>query len=221
LSHFPGGRDMTPRTPRWRRGLYLVTPDEPDTARLLLRVLPLLPLGPTLLQYRNKTASKARQREQALALLGVCRRTGVPLIVNDDPALAHEIGAAGVHLGRDDGDVAAARKVMGKDAIIGVSCYDDLDRAAIAAAAGADYLAFGAMFASGTKPRARRAPMTVLRDAARFGLPRVAIGGLTPDNATEALDAGADLLAVIGAVFDAADPVAAASAFLARIKQSQ
>ena len=211
---------MTPRTPRWRRGLYLVTPDEPDTARLLMRVLPLLPLGPALLQYRNKAASKAKQREQALALLGVCRRAGVPLIVNDDAALAHEIGAAGVHLGRDDGAVAAARKVMGKDAIIGVSCYDDLDRAAVAAAAGADYLAFGAMFASGTKPQARRAPLTVLRDAARFNLPRVAIGGLTPDNAREALEAGADLLAVIGAVFDAADPVAAASAFLARIKES-
>jgi len=211
---------MTPRTPRPRRGLYLVTPDEPDTARLLLRVLPLLPFGPALLQYRNKAAPAAKRREQALALLGVCRKAGVPLIVNDDARLAHEIGAAGVHLGRDDGDVAAARKVLGPDAIIGVSCYDDLDRAAVAAAAGADYLAFGAMFASGTKPQARRAPLSVLRDAARFGLPRVAIGGLTPDNAGEALAAGADLLAVIGAVFDAADPAAAARAFLARIDET-
>ena len=212
---------MTPRTQRPRRGLYLVTPDEPDTARLLLRVLPLLPVGPALLQYRNKAASPAKRREQALALLGVCRRHGVPLIVNDDAALAHEIGAAGVHLGRDDGDVAAARRIVGGDAIIGVSCYDDLDRAATAAAAGADYLAFGAMFASGTKPQARRAPLSVLRDAARFGLPRVAIGGLTPDNAAQALEAGADFLAVIGAVFDAADPPAALRAFLARLADSK
>jgi thiamine-phosphate pyrophosphorylase len=211
---------MTPRTPRWRHGLYLVTPDEPDTARLLMRVLPLLPLGPALLQYRNKSAPAGKRREQALALLGACRRAGVPLIVNDDAALAHEIGAAGVHLGRDDGDVAAARRIVGADAIIGVSCYAGLDRAAAATAAGADYLAFGAMFASATKPQARRAPLSVLRDAARFGLPRVAIGGLSPDNAGEALAAGADLLAVMGAVFDAADPAAAARAFLARIQES-
>ena len=208
---------MTPR-PDWpRRGLYLITPDEPDTARLLLRVLPLLALRPALLQYRNKTATPDRRREQSLALLGVCRRAGVPLIVNDDARLAHEIGASGVHLGADDGAIAQARDVLGADALIGVSCYDDLDRAATAARAGADYLAFGAMFASGTKPAARRAPMTVLRDAARFGLPRVAIGGITPDNAADVLAAGADLLAVIGAVFDACDPVAAARTLLSRI----
>jgi thiamine-phosphate pyrophosphorylase len=201
---------MTPR-PDWpRRGLYLITPDEPDTARLLLRVLPLLATGPALLQYRNKAAKPALRREQALALLGVCRRTGVPLIVNDDAALAHEIGAAGVHLGHDDGSITEARSKLGAHALVGVSCYDDLDRAAMAAANGADYLAFGAMFASGTKPQARRAPLSVLRDAARFGLPRVAIGGITPDNAGEALAAGADLLAVVGAVFAAPDPVAAA-----------
>src|SRR5688572_20610018 len=184
-------RDMTPSTIRPRRGLYLITPDEPDTARLLLRVLPLLALRPALLQYRNKAASPDRRREQALALLGVCRRAGVPLIVNDDAGLAHEIGAAGVHLGRDDGEVAPARKLLGAEAVIGVSCYDDLDRAAAAAAAGADYLAFGAMFASTTKPQARRAPLSVLRDAARLGLPLVAIGGLTPDKARGALASGA------------------------------
>jgi thiamine-phosphate pyrophosphorylase len=104
-------------------------------------------------------------------------------------------------------------------AIVGVSCSDDLERAAAAAAEGADYLAFGAMFASATKPQARRAPLSVLRDAARFGLPRVAIGGLTPDNATQALEAGADFLAVVGAVFDAADPPAALRAFLARLSE--
>ena len=211
---------MTTRSDWPRRGLYPITPDEPDTARLLLRVLPVLALKPALLQYRNKAARPALRREQALALLGVSRRAGVPLIVNDDAQLAHEIGAAGVHLGAADGAIAPARALLGRDAIIGVSCYDDLDRAAAAAAAGADYLAFGAMFASGTKPQARRAPASVLRDAARFGLPRVAIGGLTPDNAGDALAAGADLLAVIGAVFDAPDPAAAARAFLSRLEDS-
>jgi thiamine-phosphate pyrophosphorylase len=211
---------MTSR-PDWpRRGLYPITPDEPDTARLLLRVLPVLALRPALLQYRNKRAGPDLRREQALALLGVCRRTGVPLIVNDDAELAHEIGAAGVHLGADDGAIVAARRVLGPHALIGASCYDGLDRADAAARAGADYLAFGAVFASGTKPQARRAPLSVLRDAARFGLPRVAIGGLTPDNAGDALAAGADLLAVIGAVFDAPDPAAATRAFLSRFDAS-
>jgi thiamine-phosphate pyrophosphorylase len=212
------GRDMTSPFRRSLRGLYPVTPDEPDTARLLLRVLPVLALKPALLQYRNKAAPPALRREQALALLAVGRRAGVPLIVNDDVALALEIGAAGVHLGAADGDIAQARQRLGRDAIIGASCYDDLDRAAAAAAAGADYLAFGAMFASATKPQARRAPLSVLRDAARFGLPRVAIGGLTPDNAAEAIAAGADLVAVVGAVFDAPDPAAATRAFLSRFE---
>src|SRR5690349_25017712 len=116
-------RDMTQTPPRPRRGLYLSTPGEPATARLLMRVLPLLPLGPALLQYRNKAAKPALRREQALALLGVCRRAGVPLLVNDDAELAHEIGAAGVHLGADDGPIAKARATLGPGAIIGASCY--------------------------------------------------------------------------------------------------
>jgi thiamine-phosphate pyrophosphorylase len=207
---------MTPSSVRPRRGLYLITPDEPDTGRLLMRVLPLLAVGPSLLQYRNKSAAPSLRREQALALLGVCRRANVPLIVNDDAQLAHEIGAAGVHLGRNDGEVAAARKIVGADAMIGVSCYDDLDRAAAATRAGANYLAFGAMFESATKPDARRAAMTVLRDAQRFGLPRVAIGGITPDNAGKPIAMGAELIAVVGAVFDAPDPVAAARALASR-----
>jgi thiamine-phosphate pyrophosphorylase len=209
---------MTSRTLLPRRGLYLITPDEPDTSRLLLRVLPVLAAKPALLQYRNKAASPAKRREQALLLLGVCRKHGIPLIVNDDAKLAHEIGAAGVHLGRDDASVAAARKVLGHGAIIGVSCYDDLQRAEAAANAAADYVAFGAMFESGTKPQARRAPLTVLRDAKRFELPRVAIGGITPDNAGQVLAMGAEFIAVIGAVFDAPDPLAAALSFTSRFQ---
>ena len=195
--------------PAWpRRGLYLITPDEPDTARLLARVRPLLGLGVALLQYRNKPAGAALRREQAHSLLWLCRDAGVPLIVNDDWRLAAEIGADGAHLGADDGELRAARTVLGAGSILGASCYNDLARAERAAADGASYLAFGAFFASGTKPMARRAELSLLRDAASFGLPRVAIGGITPDNARSVIAAGADFIAVIGAVFGAPDPIA-------------
>lgn len=196
------------------RGLYLVTPDETDSARLLNRVEPLLAHA-TWLQYRNKAATPALRAEQAGLLQGACARAGVPLLVNDDPRLAASVGAAGVHLGEDDGDIGAARALLGNGAIIGASCYDDLGRAGAAAAAGADYLAFGAFFPSSTKPGARRADASLLREAAAFGLPLVAIGGITPDNGAIPIDAGADLLAVVGAVFDAPDPVAAARALAA------
>jgi thiamine-phosphate pyrophosphorylase len=196
------------------RGLYLITPDEHDTARLRARVQPVL-AGAALLQYRNKAADAALRRAQLAMLLPLCRVAGVPLLVNDDWRLAAELGADGAHLGEDDGALAEARATLGPDAILGVSCYDDIARAGIAAMAGADYLAFGAFFPSPTKPGARRATPRLLRDAARFGLPRVAIGGITPDNARTLVTAGADMIAVISAIFDAPDPIAAASAYRA------
>jgi thiamine-phosphate pyrophosphorylase len=202
------GREERPR------GLYLVTPDEADTARLRARVAPLLAHA-TWLQYRNKAADPALRAAQAAALQALCAGAGVPLVVNDDPALAAAIGAAGVHLGEGDAAIAAARDLLGRNAIIGASCYDDDARAEAAAAAGASYLAFGALFPSATKPNARRAAPALLRAATRHGLPLVAIGGITPDNAGIAIAAGADLVAVVGGVFDAPDPVAAARALQA------
>jgi len=196
------------------QGLYLVTPDEPDTTRLLSRVAAVLPHA-ALLQYRNKAASAGLRREQATALGGLCREHGIALLINDDWRLACETGADGAHLGEDDGDLVAARAAMGPRAILGASCYDSLDHAGAASLAGASYLAFGAFFPSPTKPHARRATPDLLRDAARFGLPRVAIGGITPDNAQALVDAGADYLAVISGVFDAPDPAAAARAYAA------
>lgn len=195
-------------------GLYPITPDEADTARLLARVGPLLGAGIALLQYRNKAADDALRREQATALQALCAPANVPLIINDDATLAHETGAAGVHLGEDDGDIAAARALLGPDAIVGASCYDELARAERAIAAGASYVAFGAFFPTTTKLTTRRATPELLRDAAKFGVPRVAIGGITPANAQPLIDAGADLIAVIGSVFDAPDPVAAVRAYL-------
>jgi thiamine-phosphate pyrophosphorylase len=204
-----------PRFPEPRlKGLYLITPDDSDTARLVRRVEAVL-ASAVLLQYRNKSADDALRRVQIAALQPVCRDAGVPLLVNDDWHLAHELSADGAHLGGEDGDLRAARAGLGDTALLGASCYDDLRRAEAAAAAGASYVAFGAFFPSPTKPNARRATPQLLRDAATTGLPRVAIGGISPENAPALIDAGADMIAVISGVFDAPDPIAAAQAYRA------
>ena len=200
------------------RGVYLITPDEPDTARLLARTAPLLAAGATWLQYRNKTASDALRLEQATALQALCAEHGVPLIVNDDPVLARAVGAAGVHLGGTDGDIASARALLGADAIIGASCYDQLANAEAAAAAGASYVAFGAFFPTTTKITTSRAHIDLLRQSAALGVPRVAIGGLTPDNVGPLIEAGADLVAVVSGIYAAADPVATHRAYLAQFR---
>lgn len=203
--------------PTLQRGLYLITPDDPDPERLLARTRPLLPFA-SCLQLRNKVMDAASLRDAGAGLRAACAEAGIPFIVNDDATLAADLGADGVHLGEDDGDIAAARMLLGDHALIGVSCYDDIERARVLAAEGADYIAFGAFFPSPTKPNARRAGLDLLRDSADLGLPRVAIGGITPDNARMLVDAGADLVAVISGVYDAADPVAAARAYLSNFE---
>jgi thiamine-phosphate pyrophosphorylase len=213
FSHLAGRAEMNTLPVPRPRGLYLITPDETDTARLLARVGPVLAAGPTWLQYRNKAADAALRRVQAAALLPLCAEHGIPLIVNDDWRLAAELGAAGAHLGDDDGELAAARAALGRHAILGASCYDDAGRARDAAAAGASYVAFGAFFPTSTKPGARRADPALLRARAGADLPRVAIGGITPENAAALVAAGADLVAVIAGVFAAVDPVAAVHAY--------
>lgn len=206
---------MPPVLPASRlRGLYAVTPDEPDTARLVALVERVLQGRPAVLQYRNKLADAALRREQALALQTACRAAGVPFIINDDLALALAIGADGAHLGREDGDPAAARAALGPQRILGLTCYADWGRATEGAAVGADYLAFGAMFPSRTKPGAPPAPFELIGRARReFGLPVAAIGGITLDNAPQVVAAGADLLAVVSDIFAAPDPAARAAAY--------
>lgn len=195
-------------------GLYAVTPDLADTTELLRRVGQALPGGVQLLQYRNKPAAAALRREQAGALLALCRAQGVPLVINDDLQLALEIGADGAHLGREDGDLAAARAALGPGKLLGISCYDDIGRAREAKRVGADYVAFGSFFASPTKPAAVRAPLTLLGAAkAELGLPVCAIGGITLQNAPQLIAAGADLLAVITDLFEAPDIRARAAAY--------
>lgn len=198
---------------RWQRGLYWITPETADTPGLLRRAAAVLSGGAVLVQYRDKSTAHDRRREQAAALQSLCAARGVPLLVNDDVALAAAVGAAGVHLGEHDATPAEARAALGAGAIVGVSCYDDLARARALAAAGADYLAFGAFFPTATKATTRRATPALLRDAAALGRPRVAIGGITADNAAPLVDAGADLLAVVGALASAEDPQAEARRF--------
>ena len=168
-----------------------------------------------MLQYRDKTREADRRLREASAIAALCREFAVPLIINDDVELARASGAAGVHLGEDDADVAGARAVLGTGAIIGVSCYDSLQRARDAAAAGADYLAFGAFFPSITKPGARHAKPGLLCDAREFGLPLVAIGGITPENGGSLIAAGADFVAVVSSLFGARDVRATARQFAA------
>jgi thiamine-phosphate pyrophosphorylase len=196
------------------RGLYAVTPDLADTGELLRRSRQALLGGTRLLQYRNKPAGAALRREQSMALRSLCRQNGVPLVINDDLQLALDIGADGAHLGREDGDLAAARAALGPGKLLGVSCYDDMERAREAKRIGADYLAFGSFFASPTKPGAVRAPLTLLtRARVEFGLPVCAIGGITLQNAPQLIAAGADLLAVITDLFEAPDIQARAAAY--------
>ncbi len=196
------------------RGLYVLTPDWPDTARLVALTEAILQGGCRWLQYRNKTASPCHREEQAGALRRLTRMHGAGLIVNDDIDLALAVAADGVHLGAADGDLAAARARLGPDRILGASCYQSLERARRAVASGADYVAFGSFYPSPTKPDAARADPDLLRQARDLGVPLCAIGGITLANAPALLAAGADLLAVISAVYDASEPGAASRAFL-------
>lgn len=187
-------------------GLYAITPDEQDTADLLYKVRLVLSGGASVLQYRNKTAGAALRLEQASALRDLTREFSVPLVINDDAALAQRVGADGVHLGGEDGSVAAARSVLGKAKLIGVSCYNRIALAHEAVLQGADYVAFGSFFASTVKPDAVVASPDLLRQARReIAVPLVAIGGITIGNGAQLLEAGADALAVISAVFCADD----------------
>jgi len=195
-------------------GVYAITPDCTDTADLLRRARQALIGGIGVLQYRNKTASLTLHREQALALCKLAHEFSVPFIVNDDVLLAAHVGADGVHLGAGDGGVAEARAVLGANKIIGISCYNRLPAAINAARAGADYVAFGAFYASSTKPHAVMASKEILSLArAQLTVPIVAIGGITLSNGAPLVQAGADALAVISALFDAPDICATAQKF--------
>jgi thiamine-phosphate pyrophosphorylase len=183
-------------------GIYAVTPETEDTTGLVAKVTAVLSGGVDVIQYRNKNSAWAMRREQCVELLACVRAFGGVLIVNDSSKLALEIGADGVHLGRDDESVEKARSCLGPNRIIGVSCYNELESARAAQAAGADYVAFGSFFPSPTKPAAVRASMSLLRSAkAELKLPVVSIGGINMANAAALIAAGADALAIISGLF--------------------
>ncbi|MDH2918620.1 MAG: thiamine phosphate synthase [Sideroxydans sp.] len=199
-------QQMKPVQPSSINGLYAITPDELNTAELLRKSKLVLQGGATVLQYRNKLAAADLQLVQAVALRTLTREFGAIFIVNDDALLAQQVAAEGVHLGGADGSIAAARAVLGSDKLIGVSCYNRLDLAHSAVQNGADYVAFGAFFASSVKPDAPVASLALLQQARReIVLPIVAIGGITVANGASLIAAGADALAVISAVFAATD----------------
>jgi thiamine-phosphate pyrophosphorylase len=195
-------------------GLYAITPDILDTNELLRCVQLALRGGACVLQYRNKAADTALKLAQAHALRQLAREFGATFIVNDEAGLAAQVDADGVHLGGDDGSVAAARALLGSSKIIGVSCYNRLSLAHEAVRQGADYVAFGAFFSSSVKPVAVKADVVLLQ-AARMELdvPIVAIGGITQQNAATLIDAGASAVAVISALWNAPDIEVSAHGF--------
>lgn len=196
------------------RGLYAITPAEPDEARLLAQAADAVRGGATLLQLRDKTADAGRRLRLAGALRTICHEHGARFIVNDDLELALSVDADGAHLGADDGDLAAARRALPAGKLLGASCYADFATARRAVAAGADYVAFGAVCPSPTKPQAVRAPLELLaRARAELGVPVCAIGGITLTEAPRIVAAGASLLAVITDLFAAPDIAGRAAAY--------
>jgi thiamine-phosphate pyrophosphorylase len=196
------------------KGLYAITPDIADTEQLMHRVRLALQGGARVLQYRNKSADAALQLPQAQALRQLTREFNATYIVNDDACLAAKVEADGVHLGGEDGSVATARALLGREKLIGVSCYNRASLARKAVQQGADYVAFGAFFSSSVKPEAVKADVVLLRTTRReLGVPLVAIGGITQQNGAALIEAGADALAVISALFAAQDIAGAAKGF--------
>jgi len=194
------------------KGLYAIT--ESDSKNLVKKVTLALEGGVSLLQYRNKKADTQQQLEEATALAALCKDYKCYFIINDDMYLAQQVEADGVHLGKDDGSLLAARKLLGDNAIIGVTCYQDIATALIAEQQGADYVAFGSFFASPTKPHAPKADIALLQQAKQqISVPICCIGGITLDNGSELIDNGADMLAVISSLFSSDDITATAQQF--------
>ncbi len=187
-------------------GLYAITDSRlSNDDKLIHAVSEAINGGARIIQYRDKSDNKARRLHEAQQLLQLCRNHNAILIINDDIALAAEIGANGVHLGRDDGDIESARRQLPKG-IIGLSCYNDWQRAQAATQAGADYIAFGAFFPSTTKPDATQAePSLLKRVKQELNIAVVAIGGITAENGAPLIEAGADMLAVVQGVFGQPD----------------
>jgi thiamine-phosphate pyrophosphorylase len=197
-------------------GLYLITDDRLAGKGEFFEVIQIaLEGGVALLQYRDKSNEPVRRMKIASRLREMTCAFGVPLIINDFVSLAADAGADGVHLGIEQAHVSLARRILGPDALIGVSCHNSLEDAERMESAGADYVAFGAIYRSPTKPNASRASLETIHAAkSRLNIPVVAVGGITPKNAGPVLSAGADCIAVISAVFSVQYPGRTVSQFI-------
>jgi len=204
------------------RGLYAISAESivREPGRLLPAVTAAIRGGATLVQYRDKWNPAAVRLAQAHALTQRCHDLGARLIINDDPALAAAVGADGVHVGADDAAVASARQRLGAAAIIGATCGDSLERAERATEEGANYVAFGRLFASRTKPDAPPAQLQTLRAARRLGVAVCAIGGIGPEQTPQVVAAGADLIAAVDGIFGASDIEAACRRYVAALRDS-
>jgi thiamine-phosphate pyrophosphorylase len=194
-------------TPAKLRGLYAITDENliPETT-FAATIEQALSGGTAIIQYRDKSGSETKRLEQASALRSLCNEYRASLIINDDIALAKAVAADGVHLGEDDISIEQARLILGKNAIIGISCYNQLQLGARAQAAGADYVAFGAVFTSPTKPHARSASCELISEAkSQLHIPVCAIGGIDKSNAESVIEAGADMTALISGLFTEPD----------------
>lgn len=204
------------------RGLYAITPESPDGTRLLADVEAALAGGCRIVQYRDKTSLAPERVARAQALRRLTLAHDARLVINDDMALAFLVKADGVHLGREDGNLAAARAILGTDRILGASCYAEFSAAQRAAAAGVDYVAFGAVYPSPTKPNATSAAVDLFfRAKTTLTAASCAIGGITLENAPALIAVGADLLAVITDLFSAPDIAARATAYQHLFEKTQ
>ena len=186
------------------KGLYAITPDMADSNSLLQKTQLAIEGGAFMVQYRSKIQDRDVKMQQCAAILRLCREYEIPCIVNDDVDMCRVLEADGVHLGEKDDNIAEVRRILGEDAIIGSSCYDQLNRAKQAQKEGASYVAFGAMFETSTKPNAPRATLELLREAkSQIQIPIVAIGGITVNNAHDVIKTGVDAIAVITSLYDA------------------
>jgi thiamine-phosphate pyrophosphorylase len=197
------------------RGLYAITDCENNSAiDLLEKTEEILNAGAVILQYRNKTTDQEEKKKLAEELNILCKNFNVTFIINDDISLAKELKADGIHLGVQDADINTVRDILG-NVIVGISCYNNLDRAIKAQETGADYIAFGSFYYSQTKPDAKRAKINLISQAkSELKLPIVAIGGITPENGKVLVDAGADFLAVIIGLYSPTDTTNVTKAYL-------
>ena len=186
------------------KGLYAITPDMADLNTLIHKTQLAIEGGAFMVQYRSKIQDRDVKMQQCAAILRLCRQYDVPCIVNDDVEMCLNLEADGVHLGVNDDNIAEVRHILGEDAIIGSSCYNQLERAKQAQKEGASYVAFGAMFPTPTKPIAPRATLALLKEAKReIHIPIVAIGGITVNNAHDVIETGINAIAVITSLFEA------------------